>query len=168
MTETVTSECCKKITYLFRDNLAETSQWIYGNITEKEYRDNLTKRAEAGKMATCTASLPFVNISNNECFKCPTDKPIFDLGKRVCVEQCEKQSLILNTTTHQCTHNHTCQTGMVFNNKTKKCQADLGTTAVCPVNRPVWDDDSLSCQLCSSAHPFYDINVKSCRKCTEN
>lgn len=119
-------------------------------------------------MATCTASLPFVNVTINECFKCPQDKPVFDLGSRSCVEACENQSLILNTTTHQCGHNETCSTGMVFNNKTQKCQADLGTSAVCPVDRPVWDDATLSCQLCSSAHPFYDINIKSCRICTEN
>jgi hypothetical protein len=166
MTETVNSDCCKKITYLFRDNLAENSQWIYGNITEKQYRDNLTEREKSGKMAACPSTLPFVNVTLNECFVCPKDKPIFDLGKRTCVEGCEAKKLVLNVTTHECSHNLTCATGMVFNHQTLKCQADLGTNTICPVERPLWDDETLSCQLCSSGHPFYDINVKSCRICT--
>lgn len=61
MAATASSECCSKITYLFRDDLAEDSSWLYGSLTEKQYRESLAKRSKMGKMASCPKSLPFVD-----------------------------------------------------------------------------------------------------------
>lgn len=65
MNETVNSDCCKKVSYIFRDNLIDTSQWIYGNSTEKLYRDHILARKGTGNMTKCSPSLPFVNEALN-------------------------------------------------------------------------------------------------------
>lgn len=119
-------------------------------------------------MATCPKSLPFVDEKLNECFICPKDKPIFSLETRTCVQPCEQQKKILDINIHQCDFNRTCEAGKLFSNKTLQCELDLGTSSRCPQDLPVWNDETLSCQKCSSQHPFYDINVRSCRSCTDN
>ena len=168
MSSTLNSNCCNRTLYTFRDNLAGYSSWIYGNITYQQYQASVIKRANGTKIANCPVSTPFVNISNNACYKCPSNKPVYDLGLSKCVPACQNTGLILDMKTHQCAYNTTCNIGYYWNNVTHKCQISLGSSSRCPLNLPHWNYSLLTCTLCPHKKPFFDIHVRACRACTVN
>jgi hypothetical protein len=79
MNDTITSECCKIVNYYYRDNLIDSDNWIYGNLTEEAYRLSIFERSKDVNLTQCPKKLPFVNLTKNECFNCTNDKPFFNL-----------------------------------------------------------------------------------------
>lgn len=55
---------------LFKDNL-KAPNWIYGNITEEQYRLLVFTETTKFNMTTCPLTSPFANKFNNTCFSCP-------------------------------------------------------------------------------------------------
>ena len=102
MNNTLNSNCCNRTLYTFRDNLLTTAPWIFGNITYQQYQTSVLKRANGSKIATCPPSLPFVNVTTNGCFLCPSKTPIYDLNLSKCIPACPINGMILNNQTHKC------------------------------------------------------------------
>lgn len=75
---------------------------------------------------------------------------------------------MLNTTSHTCVINTTCNSGYYFNNITQKCEISLGTSSRCPPSTPVWNSSTLQCQYCKTSEPYFDIAIRACRACTAN
>ena len=72
MNDTITSECCKIVHYVYRDNLIDTDQWIYGATTEEEYRLGIYKESLKHNLTQCPATTPFANKTSNTCAACST------------------------------------------------------------------------------------------------
>lgn len=169
MNSTVHSNCCNRTLYIFRDNLASYPFWIYGNTTYQNYTASLNKTANGSKIALCPATLPFVNVSTNQCFVCPPSLPLFNLSSRQCIPACSSnKTLMLNITSHECVINKTCNPGYYFNHQKQRCIISLGTSSRCPPSTPVWNGTLLQCQICPPSQPYFDIAIRSCRACTVN
>ena len=168
MEDTATSECCKVVHYVFRDNLVNANNWVYGEMTEEKYRTKIFEDSKKNNLTQCPADLPFVDESINECFACPDAKPLFNLTTRSCDPSCESKNLVFVEEEHKCDINRTCEEGKYFNNITFQCEKDLGSLSTCPHDKPIWNDKILSCQPCPPEHPYFDLNLQSCRACTEN
>jgi hypothetical protein len=63
---------------LLKDNL-KAPNWVYGNITEEQYRLMVFAETTKFNMTTCPIETPFANKVNNTCFSCP-EGSIFSLG----------------------------------------------------------------------------------------
>jgi hypothetical protein len=75
---------------------------------------------------------------------------------------------MLNTTSHTCVINTTCNSGYIFDNATQRCIKSLGTSSRCPPSTPVWNGSTLQCQYCRASEPYFDIAIRACRACTAN
>jgi len=95
MNDTITSECCRVVNYVYRDNLVDTNDWVYGNTTEELYRQGVFNKAQKNNLTQCPAARPFVNESSNNCLACPREQPLFDLGSRKCRSSCQSAGLVL-------------------------------------------------------------------------
>ena len=102
MNNTLNSNCCNRTLYIFRDNLLTTAPWIYGNITYQQYQSSVLTRANGSKIATCPPSLPFVNVTTNGCFLCPSKTPVYDLSLSKCIPSCQSQGFVMNNISHKC------------------------------------------------------------------
>ncbi len=165
MSDTATSECCKVVNYVYRDNL-ERDNWVYGSTNEQDYKLSLFNQAKGANLTQCPANKPVADLTTNQCFACLPNTPLFNLGTRSCQLSCEDQSLIYVASTHQCDYNRNCEEGKYFNNNTNKCEVNLGTDSTCPRDRPVWNPKTYSCNKCDKSIPYYDTNVYACRACT--
>ena len=65
MNDTVTSECCKIVHYVYRDNLVSTNSWVYGTNSQEQYQQDLLKLAEKSNLRSCSEYRPFVNRQSN-------------------------------------------------------------------------------------------------------
>jgi hypothetical protein len=65
MNDTITSECCKVVNYVYRDNLVSSNSWIYGNTNEKDYRLAIFNQSSKVNLTQCPESKPFANTSSN-------------------------------------------------------------------------------------------------------
>lgn len=168
MSDTATSECCKIVNYVYRDNLQAANDWVYGSTNEQEYRLSVFNQSQKANLTQCPASKPIANLATNQCFACPQNAPSFNLGSRKCEPTCVSQSLIFIVAEHRCDYNRTCDEGKYFNNATHKCEVNLGTDSSCPKDKPVWNLKTLSCNKCSNSTPYFDTNIQACRPCTQN
>lgn len=170
MKDTISSRCCQIVKYVYYDNLLATDNWEYGSITEEQYRQANSKKALKEELTRCPKETPFANENNNTCFNCPATLPLFNLGTRKCIAECEHPGFVLNVTQHRCDYNRSCPPGQVFSNNSLTCEIDMGniTKSSCALSTPVWNKIKLRCEECPETSPFYDKHVKSCRKCTEN
>jgi hypothetical protein len=53
MNDTVTSECCKIVNYVYRDNLLGTDSWIYGSTNESQYRLSIFTQSTTVNLTLC-------------------------------------------------------------------------------------------------------------------
>lgn len=83
MNDTVTSQCCKVVNYVYIDDLVDTNAWIYGNTTEQQYRLKIFNMSQNVNISKCTSSSPFANFTTNQCFACPNNN-IFNVQSRQC------------------------------------------------------------------------------------
>ena len=65
MRDTITSQCCKVVHYVYRDNLVASDAWLYGSTNEEQYRLDVFKRAAAANLTQCPQTRPFANLTNN-------------------------------------------------------------------------------------------------------
>lgn len=65
MNDTVTSECCKVVNYVYRDDLVDSTNWIYGNLTDEQYRLSVFQRSQNVNLTQCPKEKPYVNLKTN-------------------------------------------------------------------------------------------------------
>ena len=85
MEMTINSKCCQVVKYEYRDNL-DVSNWHWGNTTQSDYQAKIFQRQSLSdmKLQPCPYNMPWVISQNNTCFACPNDKPLFNVGTRIC------------------------------------------------------------------------------------
>lgn len=66
----------------YKNNL-QASNWIYGNITEEQYRLQVFAQSIKYNLTSCPIKTPYVNEKTSECFDCPRDST-YNLGKKTC------------------------------------------------------------------------------------
>jgi hypothetical protein len=54
---------------LYKDNL-KAPNWIYGNITEADYRLYLFSLSTQYNLTSCPLATPYVDISSKRCYAC--------------------------------------------------------------------------------------------------
>lgn len=87
MQDTATSECCKVVNYVYRDNL-ERDNWVYGTTNEQDYKLSLFNQSKGANLTQCPANKPFANLTTNQCYACLPSTPLFNLGTRSCQLSC--------------------------------------------------------------------------------
>lgn len=68
--------------YLLISNL-DTSKWIYGSLTESQYKYRMFALATKNNLTKCPADKPFA-VTTQECVACTEDHPIWDLSTLQC------------------------------------------------------------------------------------
>jgi hypothetical protein len=68
---------------MYKNNL-QASNWVYGNITEQEYRLQVFASSIKYNLTSCPLSTPYVNQRSLECFDCPKDSK-YSLGEQTCL-----------------------------------------------------------------------------------
>ncbi len=82
----------------YKNNL-QAKNWVYGNITEEQYKYQVFADSIKYNQTTCPIEKPYVNPSTHNCFDCPSGMS-FNLGKKTC-ETCPN-NFTYNALTNQC------------------------------------------------------------------
>ena len=81
---------------LYKDNLKATN-WVYGNITEQDYRMYLFSLTAQYNLTSCPISRPYVDVTQKSCIAC---YGVYNVGERKCYLCPDNQHY--NTTTSLC------------------------------------------------------------------
>jgi hypothetical protein len=148
----------------YKDNL-QAKNWVYGNITATQYKYQVFADSIKYNLTNCPISKPYVNPLTLICFQCPNGMN-FSLGARTC-EPCP-YNFTFSLLTLQC--HSPCNSSEYYNLTTQSCQPlpAQATNSLCPLNTPVWNATSLSCQTCPLSAPLYNISSSQCVSCPAN
>lgn len=100
----------------YKNNL-QAKNWLYGNITEAQYRLEVFANSIKYNLTSCPLEKPYVNIQSYDCFDCPVGLK-FNLGTKLC-EVCPEGTKY-NLTLNDCVN--ICILPEVFNATTKNCE----------------------------------------------
>ena len=102
---------------LYKDNL-KAPNWIYGNITEEQYKQYLFKITTQYNLTSCPLETPFINVEDGSCFACDGT---YSLGERKCVACPEGQHY--DSKSNQCIDNPPeCADNEKWNAELSKCE----------------------------------------------
>ena len=148
----------------YKDNLI-AKNWIYGNITATQYKYQVFAASIKYNLTSCPLNKPYVNPVTNLCFQCPAGMN-FSLGEQTCV-QCPN-NFTFNLVLLNC--ESPCNSSQVYNATAKICQPlpPQVTSSLCPLNAPIWNATTLSCQPCPASAPLYNISNGTCGPCPAN
>lgn len=101
---------------LYKDNLKATN-WIYGSITEQDYRMNLFSLATQYNLTSCPILTPYVDQTLKKCVAC---FGTYNLGEKKCYPCPEGQHY--DPPTMSCVANpKQCPAGTQLNATTSNC-----------------------------------------------
>lgn len=151
---------------MFKNNL-QAKNWIFGNITEEQYRLQVFANSIKYNLTSCPIDKPYVSSVTSKCFDCPSDAK-FSLGANTCICPTE---LIYDANENECTKN--CSKNEVFNKEKKICEKKVvppppATKSFCPQEKPSWNNVNKVCEPCPLELPYYSTRTKKCIKCPKS
>lgn len=138
---------------LYKDNLKATN-WIYGNITQDQYRMYLFTLSTQYNLTSCPLYAPYVDNSSKRCYACGGS---YNIGEKKCYPCPTGQHY--NSTTSNCQQNpKACPAGTTLNQSTNKCD---------PIKCPPGESYNLSSSSCTSicsSSQFFNLKTSSCQQ----
>jgi|JI6StandDraft_1071083.scaffolds.fasta_scaffold46808_2 hypothetical protein len=148
----------------YKNNL-DAKNWVYGNITEDQYKYQVFSDSIKYNQTSCPIDKPYVSPVTSNCFQCP-DGLNFSLGEKTC-KGCPN-SFVYNVSTNVC--DSPCKSTEIYNTTSKKCDPKPvhPTDSICPLAKPIWNSETKSCEICPAATPLYNRTTFKCEPCPAN
>lgn len=141
---------------LYKDNL-KAPNWVYGNITEAQYKYYLFSKSAQYNLTSCPLATPYVSVDEKSCIKCAGT---YKIGERECVTCPDGQHYVESTA--KCEATAVCSNGTVLNQTTNQC-----VTANCPEGE-TYNQTANKCVSICKPNEFYNSTTQQCQVTPQN